>query len=110
MKNRTRENCTSGSVRDEDGNILIYSATYLGRVTKAHILDAVREAVSDEAADGMADMKKQDMAEAAEQSLVGTGWLPVLMRTPRAAQEPAEHPQADAVTETNPDGYSVAAE
>ena len=26
MKNRTRENCTSGSVRDEDGNILIYSA------------------------------------------------------------------------------------
>jgi len=72
--------------------------TYLGRVTKAHILDAVREAVSDEAADRMADMKKQDMAEAAEQSLVGTGWLPVLMRTPRAAQEPAEHPQADAVT------------
>jgi ParB family transcriptional regulator, chromosome partitioning protein len=84
--------------------------TYLGRVTKAHILDAVREAVSDEAADRMADMKKQDMAEAAEQSLVGTGWLPVLMRTPRAAQEPAEHPQADAITETNPDAYSVAAE
>ena len=26
MKNRTREICTSGSVRDEDGNILIYSA------------------------------------------------------------------------------------
>ena len=35
----------------------------------------------------MADMKKQDMAEAAEQLLVGTGWLPALMRTPRAAQE-----------------------
>jgi len=29
MKNRTRENCTSGSVRDEDGNILIYSAAPL---------------------------------------------------------------------------------
>ena len=72
--------------------------TYLGRVTKAHILEAVREAVSDEAADRMADMKKQEMAEAAEQLLVGTGWLPVLMRTPRAAQEPAEPPQADAVT------------
>ena len=27
MKNRKRETCTSGSVRDEDGNILIYSAT-----------------------------------------------------------------------------------
>lgn len=26
MKNRKRENCTSGTVRDEDGNILIYSA------------------------------------------------------------------------------------
>jgi ParB family chromosome partitioning protein len=84
--------------------------TYFGRVTKPHILAAVREAVSDEAADRMADMKKQDMSEAAEQALVGTGWLPTLMRTPRAAQEPAEHLQADAVTEANPDAYSVAAE
>ena len=25
-KNRKRESCTSGTVRDEDGNILIYSA------------------------------------------------------------------------------------
>jgi len=30
MKNRTREICTSGSVRDEDGNILIYSANDRG--------------------------------------------------------------------------------
>ena len=29
MKNRKRETCTSGSVRDEDGNILIYSAVTL---------------------------------------------------------------------------------
>jgi hypothetical protein len=29
MKNRKRETCTSGSVRDEDGNILIYSAAVL---------------------------------------------------------------------------------
>lgn len=84
--------------------------TYLGRVTKTHILAAVREAVSNEAADRMTDMKKQDMAEAAEQSLVGTGWLPVLMRTPLATQEPAEPLQADAATETNSDAYSVAAE
>jgi ParB family transcriptional regulator, chromosome partitioning protein len=84
--------------------------TYLGRVTKTHILAAVREAVSDEAAGRMADMKKQEMAEAAEQLLVGTGWLPVLMRTPGAVQQPAKHPQADAVTEANPDAYSVAAE
>jgi hypothetical protein len=26
MKNRKREICTSGTVRDEDGNVLIYSA------------------------------------------------------------------------------------
>ena len=26
MKNRKRESCTSGTVRDEDGDILIYSA------------------------------------------------------------------------------------
>ncbi len=54
-------------------------------------------------------MKKQDMAEAAEQLLVGAGWLPVLMRTPGAMQEPVEPPQ-DAVTEPNPDAYFVAAE
>jgi hypothetical protein len=28
MKNRKREICTSGTVRDEDGNILIYSARH----------------------------------------------------------------------------------
>jgi ParB family chromosome partitioning protein len=84
--------------------------TYLGRVTKTRILDAVREAVSIEAAERMADMKKQAMAEAAEQLLVATGWLPALMRTPGAAQERAQPPQADAVTGTNPDAYSVAAE
>lgn len=54
---------------------------YLGRITKAHILDAVREAVSEEAADRMIGMKKQAMAEAAEQLLAGTGWLPALLRT-----------------------------
>lgn len=53
--------------------------TYLGRITKARILEAVREGVNDEAAELMADM-----VEAAEQLLVATGWLPALMRTPRA--------------------------
>ncbi|MBN8934697.1 MAG: chromosome partitioning protein ParB, partial [Rhizobium pusense] len=37
--------------------------SYLGRVTKAHILAAVREALGDEAADRIAGMKKQAMAE-----------------------------------------------
>ena len=50
--------------------------TYFGRVTKTHILAAVREAIGEEAADRMADMKKQDMAEAAEQLLVATAGCP----------------------------------
>ncbi|PWJ91175.1 hypothetical protein C8D77_104522 [Mesorhizobium loti] len=32
--------------------------TYLGRITKAHILDAVREAASEEAAESLSDLKK----------------------------------------------------
>ena len=32
MKNRKREICTSGSVRDEGGNILIYSARFGNQV------------------------------------------------------------------------------
>ena len=59
--------------------------TYLGRVTKAHILAAVREAVSNEAAERIAGLKKTDMAEAAEQLLAGTGWLPAALRTARPA-------------------------
>jgi ParB family chromosome partitioning protein len=68
--------------------------TYLGRVTKAHIVAAVREAVGDEAADRIASMKKQPMAEAAEQLLAGTGWLPLLLRTEKPAL--LEAPQAEA--------------
>ncbi|MCM2438511.1 ParB N-terminal domain-containing protein [Agrobacterium vitis] len=56
---------------------------YLGRVTKAHILAAVREALGDEAAERIADMKKPAMAETAEQLLAGTGWLPPVLRTER---------------------------
>jgi ParB family chromosome partitioning protein len=85
--------------------------TYLGRITKARILEAVREAVGDEAADQMAHMKKQGMAEAAERLLAGTGWRPLLMRTPRATQGPAESLQADAVTEAkDTEACAVAAE
>jgi ParB family chromosome partitioning protein len=54
--------------------------TYLGRVTKAHILAAVREAVSAEAAEQIAGLKKTDMADAAEQLMAGTGWLPAALR------------------------------
>ena len=62
-----------------------WSATkdgYLGRVTKAQILAAVREAKGEAAAQLIDHLKKGDMAEAAERSLAGTGWLPALLRTP----------------------------
>jgi ParB family transcriptional regulator, chromosome partitioning protein len=85
--------------------------TYLGRITKARILEAVREGVSDEAADRMANMKKQGMAQAAEQLLAGTGWLPAPLRTTQAARGPAEPLQADVATEAkDTEAYSVAAE
>jgi hypothetical protein len=41
------------------------------------------------------DMKRQDMAQAAEQLLVATAWLPALLRTPPAGQGSAEHEQAE---------------
>ena len=53
--------------------------TSLGRITKARILDAVLEGASAEAAADMADMKKPDMAEAAEQLLAMTDWLPAVL-------------------------------
>ncbi|PAY03847.1 chromosome partitioning protein ParB [Bradyrhizobium sp. UFLA03-84] len=58
--------------------------SYLGRVTKADILEAVREGVSEEAAERLSGLKKAEMAAAAEQLLAATGWLPSLLRTARA--------------------------
>jgi ParB family chromosome partitioning protein len=63
--------------------------SYLGRVTKARILEAVREGDSPETAERMADLKKPEMAQAAETALAGKGWLPPLLRTARAVQPDA---------------------
>ena len=84
--------------------------TYLGRITKARILEAVREAVGAEAADRMADMKKPDMAEAAEQLLAATDWLPALLRTPQATQQEVAPSAADAPTDGRANAYANAAE
>ncbi|MCE8008769.1 ParB/RepB/Spo0J family partition protein [Aestuariivita sp.] len=64
--------------------------SYLGRVTKAQILAAVREAKGDKDADRIAGFKKPDMVEAAEELLAGTGWLPQPLRTAPLAEEPDE--------------------
>lgn len=55
---------------------------FIGRVTKARIVEAVREARGDAAAERLTGMKKPDMVAAAELQLAGTGWLPDPLRTP----------------------------
>jgi ParB family chromosome partitioning protein len=84
--------------------------SYLGRITKARILEAVREGVNVEAADRLSGMKKADMAEAAEQLLAVTDWLPAPMRTPKTMQEPVTQTQTDTAMEAQANTYADAAE
>jgi ParB family chromosome partitioning protein len=61
---------------------------YLGRVPKARILEAVREAKGEASAQLIDHLKKPDMAREAERLLAGTGWVPEPLRT--ADAQPAE--------------------
>ncbi|MBI2715476.1 MAG: hypothetical protein HYX37_13640 [Rhizobiales bacterium] len=56
----------------------------------------------------MADMKKSDMAEAAEQLLATTDWLPSLMRTPQAAYQYAA--QSSTASDGHANAYADMAE
>jgi ParB family transcriptional regulator, chromosome partitioning protein len=58
---------------------------YLGRVTKARIVQAVREARGEQAAQLIDHLKKGEMAEKAQDLLAGSGWLPEPLRTPGRA-------------------------
>ena len=73
---------------------------YLGRVSKARILDAVREASGEQAVQRVSHLKKADMAEEAERLLAASGWLPEPLRTQPAAAEVACQPSIDDVGET----------
>ncbi|QDK33007.1 ParB/RepB/Spo0J family partition protein [Sphingomonas sp. IC081] len=97
--------------------------SYLGHVTKAHIVEAVTEGVSEDAARRIADMKKPDMAQTAEQLLAGTGWLPAVLRTPEpeqpapveaeevgSAEQPSEAEAPETGAEDGEASYAVAAE
>jgi ParB family chromosome partitioning protein len=53
---------------------------YLGRVTKPRILEAVREAKGEQAAQLIDHLKKAEMAKEAERLLDGTDWLPEPLR------------------------------
>jgi len=101
---------------------------YLGRVTKARILEAVREARGEDAAKRISHLKKGDMATEAERLLDGTGWLPEPLRTSIASlktDQPAEHMEMEAplaatiadaaadmpaAQEDDPDPQAIAAE
>jgi ParB family chromosome partitioning protein len=54
---------------------------YLGQITKPRILEAVREAKGEQAAQLIDHLKKADMAREAERLLDGSGWLPEPLRT-----------------------------
>ncbi len=58
------------------------AANFLGRVTKARILQAVAEGRDQRAADRIEHLKKMEMATEAETLLSGSGWLPEPLRTP----------------------------
>ncbi len=60
--------------------------SYLDRVTKQHIVDAVSQAVTVQAGENIAAMKKAAMAAKAEELLAGSGWLPEPLRTKPSAQ------------------------
>jgi ParB family chromosome partitioning protein len=64
--------------------------SYLGRVSKARILDAVREAKGDAAAERLAQLKKVEMAKAAEELLAESNWVPEPLRTPGQTFMPVE--------------------
>jgi ParB family chromosome partitioning protein len=55
---------------------------FFGRVTKAHIVQAVREVKGVDAARRIEALKKGDMAREAEALLADAGWLPEPLRTP----------------------------
>jgi ParB family transcriptional regulator, chromosome partitioning protein len=90
---------------------------FLGRVTKARILQAVAETKGQRDADRIEHLKKAEMAEQAEALLAETGWLPEPLRTPgRDAPEsvetdatgPAEAGAATTVEELAADGGETA--
>jgi ParB family chromosome partitioning protein len=58
---------------------------YLGRVTKARILQAVSEARGEESAQLIDHLKKDDMAREAARLLEGSNWLPEPLRNPDEA-------------------------
>lgn len=84
---------------------------YLGRVTKARIIEAVREAKGDATAVLIEHLKKGDMAREAERLLEGTGWLPEPLRLPVAESDEGDFAELpDFLEEDEQDPMAIAAE
>jgi ParB family chromosome partitioning protein len=85
---------------------------YFGRVTKARILQAVREAKGEGAAQPIEHLKKGEMAERAQELLTGAGWLPEPLRTPgrpiTAPASPAESQPEPASAESAAPAHETA--
>src|SRR5690606_891885 len=54
--------------------------SYLGSLPKSRILDVLTEAGAAESTAVLRNLKKSELAHAAERHLAGTGWLPSLLR------------------------------
>ncbi|KTE24109.1 MULTISPECIES: ParB/RepB/Spo0J family partition protein [unclassified Sphingopyxis] len=79
---------------------------FFGRVTKARILQAVREGCDEAQAVMIEHLKKGDMATQAEALLADSGWLPEPLRTARIATAHAD----PAYIPDDEQDYAVAAE
>ena len=76
------------------------ASNYLGQVTKARIVDAVRDGVGEVEAESIAGLKKDAMAVRAEELLADRGWLPEPLRTPGVE---IRAPEAESEADTAPD-------
>jgi len=81
---------------------------YLGHVTKAHILAAVREAKGEDSVQRIAHLKKPDLAREAEQLLAGTGWLPAPLRLAPVCPAAKEGDQSEPNTQMIATWMSIA--
>lgn len=74
---------------------------YLGTVTKARIVEAVREGAGERPAQLIEHLKKGDMAKEAERLLADSGWLPEPLRLAVIDDAPAETGAENPADETH---------
>lgn len=81
---------------------------YLGKVTKARIIEAVREARGEDSVQLIDHLKKDRMAIEAARLLDGSNWLPELLRDPGYSVA-ADAPQAQAASQVEGDAADLPA-